>query len=119
MKRFMTVAATAAMIVGGASLAMAQSGGSGGSGGSSGGSGSTGSGSSGNDGSPGSDIGQGTPRTMQNSARIEDMLQSKGYNNISSVQNANNGRVTARAMKDGKQVMLEIDPSTGNVIETK
>jgi hypothetical protein len=119
MKRFLLSAAVASMMLGSAGFAMAQSSGSGGSGGSSSGS-SSGSGSSGagpeKDGSPGIDRGQGTPQTM-NSSRVQDLLNSKGYNNVSSVQNSSNGRIQARAMKNGKPVTLEIDPQTGNVVE--
>jgi hypothetical protein len=39
---------------------------------------------------------------------------------VSAVETGNaNGKVKARAMKDGKPVNLEIDMGTGNVIEVK
>jgi hypothetical protein len=100
MKRFMMAATTAAMILGSAGVAMAQSGNSGG------------------DGAPGPD--RGAAATMPSATEVQTLLGSKGYTNVSAVQTGNaNGKVKAHAMKNGAPVNLEIDMTTGSVIEVK
>lgn len=100
MKRFLLTATAASMIMGGAGLAMAQSSGSE------------------KDGSPGPDRGAGA--TMPSATEVQTLLGSKGYTNVSAVETGTaNGKVKARAMKNGAPVNLEIDMGTGNVIEVK
>ncbi len=97
MKRFLISATVASMIMGGAGLAMAQSGGSS------------------KDGSPGPDRG-----AMPSAAEVQTLLNSKGYTNVSGVETGTaNGKVKARAMKGGAPVNLEIDMNTGGVVEVK
>jgi hypothetical protein len=92
MKRFLLSATVASMIMGGAGLAMAQS--------------------------PGPD--RGPEATMPSATEVQTLLGSKGYTNVSAVQTGNaNGKVKARAMKNGAPVNLEIDMETGSVIEVK
>ena len=87
MKRFLLPATVASMIMGGAAVAIAQD-------------------------SPGPD------KTMASETRVQELLSSKGYTNVSAIDTKNtNGTVSARAMKDGKPVTLEIDMNTGGVRE--
>lgn len=87
MKRFLLPAAVASMIMGGAAVAVAQD-------------------------SPGPD------KTMASETRVQELLTSKGYTNVSAIDTKNtDGKVSARAMKDGKPVTLEIDMNTGGVRE--
>lgn len=92
MKRILLSTTVASMIMGSAGLAMAQA--------------------------PGPD--RGAAATKPSATEVQTLVTAKGYTNVSAVETGNaNGKVKARAMKDGKPVNLEIDMGTGNVIEVK